>query len=599
MQHVYYVDCGRAAPGSGNSPESAWNDLHAVNSHSYSPGDSILLRRGTECHGALAPRGSGSMGSPIRLSTYGDGARPRIIAAPGDDAALRLFNQQYWEIDSLDLSGSRTFGAFISGDKGILHHIYLKNLAIHDVFGGEVKHKESGLLVLTPGTIAQHFDDVLIDGVTAWNTNQWAGIVVGGGDFGFPPPETWSTNIIIRNSAVHDVQGDGIVLFRVHHGSIESSVAWNTGMQITETMGTPNAIWTWMCDQCTVVQSEAFLTDSPGVDGGAFDIDYGNTRNSVIENYGHDTQGYCIAVFGAGFVTRQSTVRGNLCINNGRSPRMADFQGAIFLHTWNGGTIDGLTVDKNTILWSPYERAPALINDASSSSVYFQQNIIDSTSPWLLDSKTNLKTSHNQYRYFGAGIPRWRFDGTSYDDLAAVQRIGQEDASRISSYPLAKWKRDTGLTRLGHFDAHAQFGNGWASLAGQPHVWRAGNSWRLYTELPGAVGTDGLPNNDAMRQLVILRSLATQYRASGLEVTLLFTHPNRGLKNMVADMDLKEMDITVETPDAHSHVLRTILVSADGNVIGEWHGFTGPVTLGLALRKALGEPVFSQLGVMR
>ena len=76
-------------------------------------------------------------------------------------------------------------------------------------------------------------------------------------------------------------------------------------MQDTQTIGTPNAIWTWMCDDCTVQRSEAYLTDSPGVDGGAFDIDYGNTKNSVIDNYGHDTQGYCVAVFGAGFVTQR------------------------------------------------------------------------------------------------------------------------------------------------------------------------------------------------------------------------------------------------------------------------------------------------------
>ncbi len=175
-------------------------------------------------------------------------------------------------------------------------------------------------MTISPGSVNQHFDDVLVDGVTAWNTNQWVGIVVGGGDLGYPPEEDWSTNVVIRNSAIHDVQGDGIVLFRVRNGRIDSSVAWNTGMQITQTIGTPNAIWTWMCDDCTVEGNEAYLTDSPGVDGGAYDIDYGNTKNSVIDNYGHDTQGYCVAVFGAGFVTRQSVVRGNLCINNGRSP---------------------------------------------------------------------------------------------------------------------------------------------------------------------------------------------------------------------------------------------------------------------------------------
>jgi hypothetical protein len=279
---------------------------------------------------------------------------------------------------------------------------------------------------------------------------------------------------------------------------------------------------------------------------------------------------------------------------------VADFQGAIFLHTWNGGSIDGLTIDKNTVFWNPYESAAALINDANSSSVSFQENFIDSTSPWLLDSKTNLKASRNQYRYFGAGNPRWRFEGTAYDGLAAAQRAGQETASQLSSQPLEQWGHGVrGSISLDHFAAQAQFGNGWTSLTSDPHVWIGGHSWRLYVELPGTVGADGLPSEEATRQLVILRSLAAQYRASGLEVTLLFTQPSRGLKNMVGDMSLAAMDITVANTDANTHTLKTILVSPEGNIAGEWHGFTGPVPLGLALRRALGEPVFSQMGISR
>src|SRR5581483_8454821 len=108
--------------------------------------------------------------------------------------------------------------------------------------------------------------DVLVDGVTAYETSQWAGIEVGDVTHGFLPEARRSTNVVIRNSVVHDVAGDGIVLFQVNHGVIESSVAWHTGMQETETIGTPNAIWTWMCGDCTVRRNEAFLVDSPGVD---------------------------------------------------------------------------------------------------------------------------------------------------------------------------------------------------------------------------------------------------------------------------------------------------------------------------------------------
>ncbi|MGC2638513.1 MAG: right-handed parallel beta-helix repeat-containing protein, partial [Acidobacteriaceae bacterium] len=412
--HHFFLDCGAGRNGDGLSPQSAWNAVGALNAASYHPGDVVAIRRGTTCHGSLAPTGSGVEGAPIRLTAYGEGPRPQVVADPDAAQALRLFNQQYWDIDSLDLAGGRTNGVFISGDNGVLHHIHLANLTVHGVMGGAMKHKESGLVAVSPVKAECHFDDVLIDNVVAWDTNQWVGILVGGGNLGYPPKSEWSSNVTIRNSVVHNVQGDGIVLFRVRHGLIESSIAWDTGMQPTESIGTPNAIWTWMCDDCTVQDSEAFLTDSPGVDGGAYDIDYGNTKNSVIDNYGHDTQGYCVAVFGAGFVTHQSLVRGNLCINHGRSPRMAKNEGAIYIYTWNGGSIDGLTVVHNTVEWSPFNNAPPILNKADlTGSAVFRNNSVASAARWMVDSNASLSFEHNQYRYYGIGDPAWRYGNRS------------------------------------------------------------------------------------------------------------------------------------------------------------------------------------------
>ncbi len=65
--------------------------------------------------GALAPKGSGAEGAPIRLTAYGEGPRPKLVAPRQSEEALRLFNQQYWDIDSLDLAGGNTYGVFISG----------------------------------------------------------------------------------------------------------------------------------------------------------------------------------------------------------------------------------------------------------------------------------------------------------------------------------------------------------------------------------------------------------------------------------------------------------------------------------------------------
>jgi hypothetical protein len=586
---TFYVDCSLTVNGSGTSAASAWNSLDAVNTASFGPGDSIRLRRGTECHGVLSPHGSGAEGRPIRLTAYGEGPRPRVVAQSSAEEIFRLFNQQYWDVDSLDLAGANTYGIFISGDKGILHHIHLSNLAVHDVLGGEMKHKESGLVAISPSNANQHFDDVLVDDVNAWNTNQWVGILVGGGNLGYPPESDWSSNVVIRNSAIHDVQGDGIVLFRVRKGVIDSSVAWNTGMQETQSIGTPNAIWTWMCDDCTVQGSEAYLTDSPGVDGGAFDIDYGNTKNSVIDNYGHDTQGYCVAVFGAGFVTSQSVVRGNLCINNGRSPRMAKFQGAIFLWSWNGGSIDGLTVENNTVYWNPFERSPALLNNAAikAQSATFRNNAIYSTSPWMVDTNTSVSLAQNHYYYYGGGQPKWRYGAKSFANLQQLQSgTMQETTSRFVQQPLENWS---------HVFEHG------SSTSSQHSLQQASSrQWQIDCVLPVSLGENGLLNDAALRELVILKSMAQQYLPQGLRVTVKLTSPDTQLfkretfRNAQADLGLKDM--TVITAAAPDHQETTLRMGA-GKTIQKWDGYVGPVALGLALREAMGEPSYAQMGV--
>lgn len=570
----FYLDCGSSsAAGSGTTAQSPWNRIEPLNATEFSPGDTIHLKRGTVCHGTLAPKGSGTEGAPIRLTAYGEGMRPKVVADPSAEESLRLFNQQYWDIDSLDLAGGRVYGIFISGNKGILHHIYLENLAVHDVLGGEMKKKDSGLVVISPGSVNGHFDDVLVDGVTASNTNQWMGIELGGGNLGFPPESAWNTNMVVRNSTVHDVQGDGIVLFRVRGGKIENSVAWNTGMQITETIGTPNAIWTWMCDDCTVVENEAYLTDSPGVDGGAFDIDYGNTKNSVLDNYGHDTQGYCVAVFGAGFVTLQSTVRGNLCINNGRSPRMAKYQGAIFLLSWNGGFIDGLSIEDNTVYWNPYENVPAVLNDGNikPGTSSFRNNTIHSTAPWMVDSNPSLSFRHNHYTYFGAGTPEWRYGKQRFRDLPAMQRgTSQEAGSAFTSVPLQEWP-----------------------LQAQPH-----NGWLLDCTLPISIDANGTISDAALRQIVVLKSLSRQYRARGLRTFVRMSSPDAQLfrtqtfRNVVADLELEGITITQAATSGRE---RTLLLTPDGKRVGKWDGFAGPAVLGLAFRRWLGDPAYSQM----
>lgn len=357
---AYYLDCVAGADSAaGTSPGAAWRTLAKVSATRFLPGDSILLRRGTRCAGQLWPKGSGDSTRPIVMGAYGDGPLP-VIDASGADAAVKLVDQSHWIVETLETSGGSPYGVFAGGTNGEMRGLALRQLVVHDATG-EPNSKTSGLVVVAAGDRSR-MSDVTIDGITAFNTTQWAGIIVNGyGETG----ASRIRNVTVRNTIVHHVAGDGIILFSVEDGVIERSAAWLTGLQPVQTIGTPNAIWTWTCRRCVVRETEGFFIDSPGVDGGVYDIDFGNDDNVLEDNFGHDAMGYCLAVFGAArLVTTNSVVRGNLCVDNGRSPKLALRQGDLFVFTWDGGALDGLRIENNTFYWSPVIDAPAVLANA-------------------------------------------------------------------------------------------------------------------------------------------------------------------------------------------------------------------------------------------
>lgn len=543
---TYYVDCAAGDDAAaGTSPATAWRSLRAVSAREFHAGEMLRLRRGTKCSGTLSPKGSGEPNAPIVLDAWGDGPLPQIQAEAGAEAALRLSDQEYWTIQHLKFIGGDPHGIFITGTKGVLHGIHIRNVIVHGVTGTP-KNKEGGLLVIAHGSAQQRFDDVLVDGVTAYGTSQWAGILVGGVAFGFLPEEARSTNVAVRNSIVHDVAGDGIVLFQVNRGIIENSAAWYTGMQDTQTIGTPSAIWTWMCRDCAVRRCEAFLIDSPGVDGGAFDIDYGNDHNVVEESYGHDTQGYCVSIFGAGWTTTQSTVRRNVCAANGRSPRLAARQGAVYLSTWDKGRLQGVEIYENRIWWNPPIATEAVVNTADFEGTgAFDNNAIQSSVPRIYRGNESLRLG----RVMVPTQPVAGRDGGPMPVLALREPNGQ---------PVA--------------------------LGASP------GAWRLYA----FVSSDG-------NGLTIAASAHRQFHSLGLDTVLIVPadlSPEQA-SNLRWDWNLPGATVLCDDGAARKALQISgpaiILVSAAGRIAWRHDGLTSPGDLGLILRSYLGNPDYAQL----
>ncbi len=582
-QATHYLDCTEGNDAANSlAPGAAWRTVAQANAYEFKPGDSLLIRRGTRCEGMLWPKGSGTESAPIRIAAYGQGPLP-IITGGAALAGLKLNNQQYWEIANLEIIGGSPYGIRIGGSDPVLRHFHLTNLVVHSV-AGDPTTKDSGLVVIAPDEKATTLiEDVVVDGVTAYDTTQWAGIIINGAPFDAPDNRPHGENITVQNSIVHDVAGDGILLARVAHGLLEHNVAWNTGMQQTESIGTPDAIWEWMCRDCRVADNEGYFSDSPGVDGGVFDIDYGNEDNIVENNFGHDSQGYCVSIFGAegssGNSTR-STIRNNVCVHNGRSPRLAKRQGAIYLSTWHGGRLNGFDIENNTVLWDPPLDTAAFQSNAEFAgdlSNRFTGNTIIAASGSFVSTLPGIESAHNRYCAPLTHDAAFTLAGNPYSTPSGIAESPAPTDDLCTC--MQDWLAASGVDPRGVSPSHT-------------------GSWVLLAVL----APEGEQSATSRSEAVVLASMVHQFANLGLHAVIApaLSMTEAQTQDWRADWNINP---AIEIDAVHAESLRAtyratapelLLIAPSGIVDARWHAPIASASVWLRLQSRLGAPTGTQ-----
>lgn len=137
----YFFDGSQSINGNG-SLKRPFNTLDSIADLHLAPGDSILLKRGSNFAGPLVLSQSGGDKSPITIGAYGDEKQPKPEVGAGNQLNAVLLNgTSNVVVQDLNITnpGDNTTprrGVYVYAlDSGEVKNIVLQKLYIHDVRG--------------------------------------------------------------------------------------------------------------------------------------------------------------------------------------------------------------------------------------------------------------------------------------------------------------------------------------------------------------------------------------------------------------------------------------------------------------------------------
>lgn len=455
---TYYVSNNGDNRNSGTSQGQAWQTLDKLSDIQLSPGDSILLEKGSVFHGFLHLKDvHGTAGAPIRVGTYGTGSRP-VINARGEgvwyqdygaamdnaghrskgyvSSAILLYDVDYVEVSGLELTNEsddaeyiqnglsntsarmdRTGVAGIAKDGGTMEHVYLDDLYIHDVDGNlQDKHMNNGGVqfnVSKPkdesATGIARYHDIRITNCHVKDVSR-AGIVVGytylhprfnGTAISDSTARTYGhTNIYIADNYVQNAGNDAIVAMYAYRPVIERNVSDTAGVDLDDGysgywQSFCATIWPWKTKDAIFQYNEAFDTIGEGNgDGQAWDIDWSD--GTIYQyNYSHNNGGGSMLI--CLNEAYNGTFRYNLSYNDLKC--FITFQGNPSANIYNN------------VFYVDGDRATRIHHDAAgkrsgtgvlSNNIFYNASTANPNDEW--EPNGNKTFSHNLY-YGYAAIP--------------------------------------------------------------------------------------------------------------------------------------------------------------------------------------------------
>ncbi|HEX6358125.1 discoidin domain-containing protein [Actinophytocola sp.] len=379
----YYIDATSGRDNAaGTSPRTAWRTLAKASATTFRPGDRVLLKAGEQWQNEqLWPKGSGSAGRPITISAYGDpsAGRPYIAtngnvpspfnadgtknpATVGLTGAIVLRNQQYWEINNVELSNDDDFATDITADRlvrdgimvsinadllpagadNIMDHFRISDVYVHNLDGpsfwqrihyGGINFQVFGnrsYKDYAPG--GWYFKDVRIENNTFVNVELHAiqfafnwfnadGAAAGQFDENGKWHEGWEQLWVrTRDLYSRDVYIGHNYAESVGQGAIQLANTKNMTVEYNEVNGflerydsVSVALYLWAGADSVMQYNEVYGGPHNEFDGTPWDLEYTNFNVTYQFNYSHDNAAGWMSYMGN---SSNSVARYNLSVND-------------------------------------------------------------------------------------------------------------------------------------------------------------------------------------------------------------------------------------------------------------------------------------------
>ncbi|KAA8915809.1 hypothetical protein TRICI_002019 [Trichomonascus ciferrii] len=327
-----YVNCEGSGNNAGTEADP-YTSLEKASSHELSAGDTLAFKRGSTCKGVLRPKGSGTEGNPIHITSYGDGDLPVINGQGAKGPAVSLVNQDYVKISSISVTNpaesvdSRQ-GINISATDNKPHYgITVDSVTVTDVAGQTNKATNADDFVASGGIVLGGlYNDVLVTGCSVSDC--------GGGGIkirpGYGQGETLGQNIRVAQNDIKDCGGDGIIVSYAERPVIEHNVAGGLGTgKYPYTGGNFAGMWVLGSHDSTIQYNVVHDSIMSVADSQAFDCDWGNTGYCLVQyNFARDNAGgiflNCDGCGGDGPKGPEQIVRYNIFQNDCRMSSTGD-----------------------------------------------------------------------------------------------------------------------------------------------------------------------------------------------------------------------------------------------------------------------------------